>query len=228
MSSHPPDKEQEGPRPELTDKLNPLEGILGFIYSITQREDRRTVQEQRQSPRAIRTLYRRFLFYKYFINLSKPLILTEGKTDPIYLKSAVKRLFRFHPTLGSPSKDRFCHAVRYFNYDGLAHELLDLGGGTGDIKSVPLDYRRNLYASEKGPKTMKHRPLRFPVIIVLDSDDGLGDVANTIKKNFKVSFSWKSTDDFYHVTDNLYVVKTPEKNGEKTCIEDLFPEVWLK
>ncbi|MEI9982733.1 MAG: hypothetical protein WDN69_05695 [Aliidongia sp.] len=89
-----------------------------------------------------------------------------------------------------------------------------------------MDYRRNLYAFKTEPKAIVHRPMRFPVILVLDSDDGLRPIASTIKEMFGVQFSLESTDDFYHVTDNLYVVKTPENGGKKTCIEDLFPAEW--
>ena len=225
----PPDAVDEDPKPDLTSNLNPLEGIMGFIYAVTQHEERRTVQEQRQAPRAIRKLFRRFLFYKYFLALNAPLIVTEGKTDPIYLREAVKSQNKFHPLLGSQTKDGFKHTIRYFNYDGLTHEVLDLGGGgTGNLKSIPLDYRRNLYASKKEPRSIKHRPMKFPVILVLDSDDGIAPIASTIKDTFRVQFSWKDTAEFYHVTDNLYVVKTPENGEKKTHIEDLFPEKWRK
>ena len=223
----PPENDGEEPKPELTKNLNPLDGILSYVYTITQWEERRDVQDQRQEPRAIRKLYRRFLFYKYFIALNAPLIVTEGKTDPIYLREAVKSRPKFHPALGTPGKDGFEHAVRYFNYGGLAQEILDLGGGgTSNLKSIPMDYRRNLHASKREPRAIAHRPMSFPVILVLDSDDGLGPIASTIKKTFGVQFSWSSTNEFYHVTDNLYVVKTPEIGGKKTCIEDLFPDEW--
>jgi RNA-directed DNA polymerase len=225
----PPEKDGEDPKPDLTSNLNPLEGVLSHIYSVTQYEERRDVQEQRLKPRAIRKLYRRFLFYKYFLALKAPMIVTEGKTDPIYLREAVRRRTKFHPTLGTPSEIGFVHAVKYFNYGGLAHEILDLGGGgTGSLKSIPIDYQRNLYPYKKEPRAISHRPMHFPVILVLDNDDGLGPIAGVIKEKFSVIFSWKSTDDFYPVTDNFYVVKTPEKRTKRTCIEDLFPESLLK
>ena len=231
----PPQNPGEEPKPELTSSSNSLEGILSYIYAITQTEERREVQEQRQKPRAIRKLYRRFLFYKYFIALEAPLIVTEGKTDPIYLKEAVKSRTAFHPVLGSPGTEGFEHAVRYFNYkdkstkakhDGRASEIMDLGGGTGDLKSIPLDYLRNLQQHIGSHKPFAHKPMKHPVIIVLDNDDGLAPVASTVKTNFKVSIDHSSTDDFYHVTDNLYIVKTPEKSKAHTCIEDLFPKKW--
>lgn len=222
-----PPEDGEGCKPELINNLNPLAGILSYVYAVTQSEDRRDDKEQREKPRAIRRLYRKFLFYKYFMVLNAPLIVTEGKTDPIYLREAVKHRPKFQPALGEVGKDGFDHAVRYLNYGGSAHEILDLGGGgTGNLKSIPLDYRRNLYPSEKEAKAIAHHPMHFPVILVLDNDDGLGPIASTIKSIFGSELSLNSTADFYHVTDNLYVIKTPENVGKKTSIEDLFPEEW--
>ncbi len=37
-------------------------------------------------------MYARFLYFRYFIALEKPLIICEGKTDVAYLKIAIKQL----------------------------------------------------------------------------------------------------------------------------------------
>jgi RNA-directed DNA polymerase len=223
----PSTKFGEKSKPELTANLAPIEGILSHIYSITQSEERRDIQEQRKAPRAIRKLFRRFLFYKYFLALSRPIIVTEGKTDPVYLREAVKSRALLFPLLGVLEENGFSHAVRYFNYSGNAHEIMDLGGGgTTNLKSIPMDYKRNLHDSKKGSKLISHQPMKFPVILLLDSDDGIAPIAGTIKELFGIQFTWQSTNDFYHITDNLYVVKTPEGVNKKTCIEDLFPEKW--
>ena len=100
----PSGEPDEGSTPDLTDNLNPLEGILSHIYAVTQSEERREITHQRSEPRAIRTLYRRFLFYKYCIALNVPLIITEGKTDPIYLGEAIKSRDAYHPRLGEQKK----------------------------------------------------------------------------------------------------------------------------
>jgi retron-type reverse transcriptase len=219
--------------PDLTDNLDALEGILSYMYQVTQTEERRDVHDQRQMPRALRKLYRRFLFYKYFIALKEPLIVTEGKTDPIYLREAVRHLGQFHPSLGAQQAGGFKHTARYFNYGGQISELLDLGqGGTSNLKSIPLDYRRNLTPSKKEPRAFKSRPMAFPVILVLDNDDGLGPIASTIKQNYGVHISPNSIDDFYHIVGNFYVVKTPEilppsTVPKMTYIEQLFPSTWL-
>ena len=43
--------------------------------------------------------YQKFLFYRYFYGNDKPLLLTEGKTDIVYIKSALKSLYSNYPTL---------------------------------------------------------------------------------------------------------------------------------
>lgn len=96
----PPERAGEDVKPDLINNPNSLDGILSHIYWITQRSERRDVQDQRKEPRAIRKLYRRFLFYKYFIDLNSPLIVTEGKTDPIYLREAVRSRMTYFPALG--------------------------------------------------------------------------------------------------------------------------------
>ena len=221
-----PGADQE-PQPDFTNNLSPLEGILSHIYSITQSEDRREIVDQRKHPRAIRTLYRRFLFYKYCIALSMPLIITEGKTDPVYLREAIQQRDKYHPVLGERKEGVFEFKIRFFNYEGQAHEIMDLGGGTGDLKSIPLDYRRNLQEKRGKRKPFKHKPMNYPVILVLDNDDGLGDIAGTVRRNFDVSITTTTTEAFYHITENLYLVKTPESKG-KGCIEDLFPQKWIR
>lgn len=221
----PPNDDSDEPTANLTGSLNPLEGILSHIYYVTQSEEQRPIADQREKPRAIRELYRRFLFYKYCIAPTMPLIITEGKTDPIYLRESIRHRTGYHPQLGQPGKEGFEFAVRFFNYSGQAHEIMDLGGGSGDLKSIPLDYLRNVGATKKGRKPFKHKPMAHPVILIVDNDDGLKPIAGTLKKTFNLSINIESTDDFYHITDNLYLVKTPENKG-KSCIEDMFPKKW--
>ena len=63
--------------------------------------------------------------------------------------------------------------------------------------------------------------------MVLDNDDGLSSLTGVLKTNFGITVTLTSSAPFYHITDNLYLVKTPEKKGQ-SCIEDLFPNKWLK
>lgn len=208
---------------EKTSNLNILSGILNHIYSVTQFEDKRDQEDQRKNPRPIRKIYRRFLFYKYFLANDAPLIVTEGKTDPVYLREALKSRLYLFPKLISVDEGKFNFHVKFFNYGGVSHEILGLfGGGSANLISIPLDYKRNLYPSKKDPKAILDRPMKYPVIIVVDNDGGFGDVASTIKSCFSIAIDITSTSDFYHITDNLYLIKTPENGASNTCIEDLF------
>lgn len=222
----PPVEDGGPPTPNYIISLNPLEGVLSFAYNVTQSEERREVAEQRKEPRAIRELYRRFLFYKYCVAPSQPLLITEGKTDPVYLREAIIRRTAYHPMLGEFGPTGFKFAIRFFNYEGQLHEIMDLGGGTGDLKSVPMDYLRNFKPYRKR-KPFKHKPMKHPVIIVLDNDKGLQGVASFLKENFGTIISLTTTDNFYHIIENLYVIKTPE-TASMTCIESMFPQIWLK
>ncbi len=67
-----------------------------------------------------------------------------------------------------------------------------------------------------------HRPLKHPVIVLIDNDSGSDPVFGAMRQH-NVTVSQTTALPFYHVCFNLYVVKTPEAgtNGA-SCIEDLF------
>lgn len=57
--------------------------------------------------------YQQFLFYKYFFANSKPLIVTEGKTDIVYLKAALKNLYKEYPSLIQKKHDHFDFKISF-------------------------------------------------------------------------------------------------------------------
>ena len=69
----------------------------------------------------------------------------------------------------------------------------------------------------------KHAPLEHPVIILIDNDDGAKSILKLLSTNWKIDISVKSSELFFRVTDNLYLVKTPEKGTDGvSCIENFF------
>lgn len=206
------EQEQEGgeaAKLEPIESLNPLEGILSHIHHVKDAIDERTELDKRKDPTAARKLYARFLKYRYFVRLDRPLIVCEGKTDSIYLKYAIRQLTDFHPKLGAWEDSSFKSAVRFFNYTGQAHKILELGGGASDLKYF---FIKNRYVEDI--RGFKHRPLVHPVIVLIDNDDGARKIFSTLKENFNLSIDLQSDDAFFHITDNLYLVKTPPK-GKK-------------
>ncbi len=194
--------------------LNKIEGILSHIYYIKDRADFREKKEEERP--TVWHLYRKFLFYKHFVALKKPLILTEGETDPIYLRAAISRLSKYHPKLGKFANDRFSSAIRFMRYSRTTKTILQLSGGGGDIKNFICYYEENT-------KPFKFAPFSHPVILLIDNDDGAKDIFNLIKQKFQIGISHKTNESFYHLRKNLYIIKTPEIGEDsKSCIEDLF------
>ncbi|MCX5616607.1 hypothetical protein NQF87_06440 [Bombella sp. TMW 2.2559] len=174
---------------------------------------------QKRYPSAIRKLFKKFLFYRYCVALQRPLIIPEGKTDSVYLREAVKKRVDHYPVLGGFEGGNFKHGVNYFNYDSkLVHEVMDMRGGTADLSSFMRSYVEH-------SKNFIHKPMKYPVILVVDNDDGLKKLKDTVRKYFRVQLDINTKESFYHLCENLYLVKTPEDGGE-TYIEDLFPEKW--
>ena len=86
--------------------IKQLEGKFAFIdqidkYNNIKDKDNHSVYNLSGRERQ----YQKFLFFKYFIALDKPLIITEGKTDVKYLKSALKKLYKDYPELVEKNTD---------------------------------------------------------------------------------------------------------------------------
>lgn len=210
--------------PALITSLGKLEGILSHIHHVKDTVDERDGLEKRKHATAARKLYARFLKYRYFVRLERPLIVCEGKTDNLYLKYALRNLPAFHPKLGSWKGAVFTSAISFFSYKNQAHQILELGGGAGDLRYFFIQnrYKRDIHS-------FKHRPLKHPVIVLVDNDDGGKDLFKTISSNYGIVIDYKSPIPFFHVTDNLYLIKTPELGASGiSCIEDFFEPSLLK
>jgi hypothetical protein len=208
--------------------LGPLGGRLAHIHYVKDTIDTRKEIEKRKEQTTFRKLYHRFLFYRKFVALEHPLILTEGKTDNVYLSLAIKHSPGFHPKLGAMTAKGFQSAVRFFNHVNKknkvleSRKILELDSGSGNLKFFVLRYKEMM-------ATFAHRPQAHPVILLLDNDDGAKDTFATIKQNYGIEIKPGSTEAFFPITDNLYVVVTPHVGKKvKTCIEDLFEPSLLK
>lgn len=90
-----------------------------------------------------------------------------------------------------------------------------MSGGSGNLGNLAGRYEKNLYR-------YAHRPLKSPVIVLIDNDSGSDPIFAALKKR-KITISSTTTEAFYYVCFNLYVVKTPELGAKGvSSIEDLF------
>ncbi len=204
-----------------TNKLPPLEGRLSHLYYIKARRDRSegvNRQLNHTPPKAIKSLYRKYLYFKYFINLNKPLIITEGKTDIIYLQAAIRATHPNYSQLTKSVNGTLQILPDFLRPSFINNTILGLGSGTSQIP----EFIRTFSSRTDG---FGHSPMRSPVIIVVDNDQGGIEVCSAAKAISGKPITLKNPDCWFHLTQNLYIVKTPPGPGTKkhSCIEDLFP-----
>lgn len=87
-----------GDPPKTENGVAYLEGVMAHIYHVKRTSDLRSgrldpkkeVEDvKRARYAAYRELYKKLLYFKHFVALDKPLVVCEGKTDNIYLRSAL-------------------------------------------------------------------------------------------------------------------------------------------
>lgn len=207
-----------------TDNLMPLEGMLSHICFVKARLDRSNmINRDDENLKGLMGLYSKLLFYKYFVALKKPLIVTEGITDIIYLKCAIENLVKKSPNgfpnLATVESDKVIRLVNFFKPPKkLSNVLYNLGQGSANQAKLLGEYSKKM-------EKYGHKPMAYPVILLCDNDKGLKKIAHTIQDRFQKEVSDSTKEDFYHLEENLYLVKVPEGDPpEERAIEKLFDE----
>ena len=210
--------------PAIESGIAYLEGVMAHIYHVKHGSDlrsgrldpKREAEDLKRAKYAgYRDLYKKLLYYKHFVALERPLIVCEGKTDNIYLRSALKALDPRYPQLAKVDKGRLVTEVTLLKHSRVEHDILELSGGSGNLGNLVGRYEKAVYR-------YAYRPLKHPVIVLVDNDTGSAPVFGAMKQH-RVTVNLTTKLDFYHICFNLYVVKTPEIGAAGTsCIEDLF------
>ena len=215
------------PSPIFITSTARLEGILSHIYYIKHSQAVRSnvavdSKDIRSNNRirypAYRELYKKFLYFRHFVNLDAPLIVCEGKTDNIYLRSALKSLVSSYPQLAEIKNGQLNAKIRFLRHSRTDHDILELSGGTGNFCNLIAHYKGAIHR-------YGFRPMKSPVIILVDNDAGAGGkgIFALVKKLISVPIDYLTNNDFYHICYNLYLIKTPEMGHDGTsCMEDLF------
>lgn len=199
-----------------------LQGMLGFIEWVDNwnRKKKREKEKATEKPQEAFTrrekVYKTFLHFNEFFDASRPVIICEGKTDNVYLLHAIRALAASFPDLATVSPGGTVKIeARLFKYtDRSTGRILGIHGGTGHLVKLIGDY--HVEASRFTAPGLRH-----PVIVVVDNDKGATGIFEKTKKLRGHAVSRSA--DFFHVTQNLYVVPTPlGPAGESTAIEDSF------
>lgn len=219
---------------KAVDPLRQLQGMLGFIDWVdsrgrTLKDDRYGQSHLHRDKKAFKAKdlpnqekqYRKFLFYREFFAMERPVVLTEGKTDKVHLYAAIKRQAALFPLLADASAIPATSSVRVFpSSEKRTCALMGLSGGTANLAAFISEY-------EAETKKFFKPSARHPVIVLVDLDDGWKRVKSAIDK--KTGGAADGTEDFYYLGSNLYVVCIPPPAGAKEgCIEDLYTAAVLK
>lgn len=226
---------------ESDGNINVLEGRLNFIDQLDHYNRLRqkpplngnyqTINKSKKTSHLFNgreSVFSKFLFFRHFYASEKPTILTEGKTDNVYLKSAIWKLASSYPRLAKVKATNTPYEllVNFFNYSERTKFLLELFGGTDYLRDFLINYEKKIarYHSEK-PKN--------PVIILVDNDSGPNNLITHILKYESAKISPSNLDlkkeirkaDFIHVCSNLYLVLTCLFLGSSSSdIEMLFQD----
>jgi RNA-directed DNA polymerase len=173
--------------------------------------------------------FSQFIFYRLFYANEKPTILTEGKTDNVYLKTAINMLASSFPTLAKvkTANTPYELLIRFVKYSERTRFLLELHGGTDYLKDFVIGYKTHL-TRFTAPKPVN------PVIIIVDNDEGPKDLLNYVANisdasiyptNLKLKTDIRKSD-FVHIFHNLYIVSTHLGGNDcQTDIEYFFKDI---
>ena len=221
--------------------INQLEGRLAFINQIDWYDNKNKSKGNRRNFGNLNgheKTYQKFIFYKSFISNEKPLIITEGKTDRVYIKAALRHLYRQYPELiEKDDKGNYHYKVAFFNRTDRINYFFNASKDGGDAITnlfkinVGKDYWNSLkyrdffvHKCKIKPSNViiflfdnethtKERPL-YKFLSQLKEEDGKDDLKNNLVKK-----CWGK------LQDNMFVVCTPLIGEEKeTEIENLLDE----
>jgi hypothetical protein len=143
--------------------------------------------------------------------------VTEGKTDIVYLRTALKALHAKFPDLITLKNGEADLSVQFLPSSINNISVLNLGQGYSGMSGLISTYRNEL-------RRYGFRPMEHPVILVVDNDDGGNKVIKAGEKLSGTKFD-QTKQDFFSVTENLYIVLTPlGPFGEPSAIESCFPK----
>ncbi|MBV1346256.1 retron Ec67 family RNA-directed DNA polymerase/endonuclease [Listeria monocytogenes] len=233
--------------------LRQLEGRFSFINHINKVNNKKRQINDKESTLNFRCLngqekeFQKFLFYKYFFNNEKPCILTEGPTDILYLKSALKSLYEDYPKLIKKVNGEFIFKIFFLERSKKkkTQKVSKMEYFFG-LKENGADTMIQIYKDYVSNKQKKHCPnyselfkkmnvtSKNPCILILDNE------LSVKEKPLKNLLNYMGIIDgckiaelkekcYLNSTSNLYVATNPLVNELKECeIEDLFEEAVLK
>ncbi|WP_214809395.1 MULTISPECIES: retron Ec67 family RNA-directed DNA polymerase/endonuclease [Exiguobacterium] len=224
--------------------LNQLEGRLSYINHFEKMKNMRNAKNKEVNKKNHTKFstkekeFKKFLFYKNFIINDKPLIITEGKTDVLYLKAALKNLHSEYPNLiEKKDNGNYDFKVKFFQRSKRNRYFFIISKDGADAMKNLVDLfidKRSNNVNEcvmTKIKTMRKTKALNPVILLFDNemvtDRPLKNFLNFIKISpedrlkFGLSLNTCISDNLFLLTNDIPLKKKDVGEAE---IEDLLPE----
>ena len=217
--------------------IKQLEGRFSFINQIdkfnnTHNKEKKTNNKDKikfWELNAREKEYQKFLFYKYFYLSQRPMIVTEGKTDSIYIKAALKNLYKEYPKLIEKKEGKFSFKISFFkrtnrmkyffniHHNG-ADTLINIYNFYTGSNNFPNYYE---YLKAKNGEINQN-----PIFILFDNEQNKnGKPLQKIKQNIGIKDKIVGS---RQIEGNLYILTNPLVKGLAECeIEDLFDDAVL-
>lgn len=219
---------------EFTPSLNVLEGKLSYIDWIEKINNSKS--EQKGEKKTIHDFYhltkrekevQKFLFYKYFIANKQPVLITEGKTDILYIKAALKKFYQDYPSLVEKKGEKYIYKISFFKRKKKMTYFWHMSEGADGISNLYKNCFSNSELAKYFEKCKCYS--KYATIMLFDNeeknDKPLKKMLNILKLTDEELAKFKSA--FYcQVRGNyktLYLATIPKFNeSENIEIEDLF------
>ena len=208
-------------------KIKQLEGRFSFINQIDKfnnihKKEKKNIWKLNAREKE----YQKFLFYKYFYTNQKPIIINEGKTDPIYIKAALKSLYEYYPKLVEKKDGEFHYKVSFLKRTKRMRYFFN-------IQSEGADTLLNIYnfyiGRNKFPnyfdyfQSKRRKSDQAPIFLLFDNEQKHKDKPlRKLKGNIGIDSEIVGSK---HIKGNLYILTNPLTKGlEESEIEDLFDD----
>lgn len=222
--------------------LNQLEGRFSFINQLDWFNNKceYKINKKSSEKKYLRGLNARekqfqiFLFYKYFYNPDKVTLVTEGKTDIIHIKAALKKYYNKYPELIVKKDDEFEFKINFLKRtDRLAYFLGIVSDGADTMKNIwnfytghNSHYNINDYLENKSLHNIK-RINRKPCILLFDNEQIKDKPLYSFLKYTNLEL--KDNQISIKLISNLYLQTFPLiSNMREAEIEDLYSNEVLK
>lgn len=226
------------------DKHNNIKEYNKVIYQDQKIEQIKTFFK-RKPLNAREKEYQKFIFYKHFWNNECPLIVTEGKTDVLYIKAALKKYYLDYPNLIQLNEHgAFEYKIDFFQRTKKLRYFFELDKDGADTMQKIINYYIPSKISGLREKTFNYLDFFYrkikreptnPIILLFDNErkgSPLHKFINNVQKHVKPKGEDlkdklnKPIPDPQPLIGNIHLMSVPrDSQSEEGEIEDLLNHI---